>query len=83
MVYVAVPLLSETALPALLPSIWNCTDPLLSNVPLAGVTVAVKVTDWPIAGEVALEVTAVPVDAWATLCVNVGLVLPAKLESPL
>jgi hypothetical protein len=45
--YVAVPPLSVTGDPAALPSTLNCTVPVGTTVPLACVTVAVMVTDWP------------------------------------
>ena len=52
--------LRVTGLPVLAPSILNCTEPV-SPLPLAGVTGAVKVTDWPTMGVALLEVTAVVV----------------------
>jgi hypothetical protein len=40
-------LFTVTADPAALPSTLNCTVPVGVAVPLAAVTVAVNVTDWP------------------------------------
>ena len=60
-VYTAVLPVSCTGVPALLPSIWNCTVPV-SPLPLVGVTVAVKVTGCPGLGRRLLDVTAVVVE---------------------
>ena len=75
-----------TALPALLPSIWNCTVPV--GVPLAGfwsLTVAVKVKLWPATGVLSDELTvlAVPGLPLITSPPETVLLLPAKLLSPL
>lgn len=50
--------------------------------PAEGVTVAVKVTDWPNVEGFREELTAVVVAALFTVCVNAGDVLPAKFVSP-
>src|SRR5271166_3237474 len=46
---VALPPLSATGAPKLTPAIWNCTVPVGLGAPgMLPVTVAVKVTDWPL-----------------------------------
>jgi hypothetical protein len=50
--------------------------------PLIGVTVAVKVTDWPIALGFCDEDSVVLVAALPTVWVSAGEVLPVKLLSP-
>ncbi len=76
---VAVPLLNVTGAPRLLPPSLNCTVP----VAVPGVTVAVKVTDWPKTEGLLFEVTVVEVLVWLTVCVGNEAVLPIKLVSPL
>ena len=61
-VIVALPPLSAHRRTEFVPSTANCTVPPLSNVPEAGVTVAVKVTVCPNADGFSDEVTAVVVD---------------------
>ncbi len=78
-VNMAEPLLRATGEPRLLPPSLNCTVP----VAVPGVTVAVKVTDWPKTEGLLFEVTVVEVLAWFTVCVGKEPVLPAKLVSPL
>ena len=67
-VYTAVPPLTAAGEPTALPSISNCTVPH-GSLPLAGVTVAVNVTDWPETEATALSATLVRVAAWATVSV--------------
>src|SRR6266852_4868273 len=76
--------LTLTGLPALLPSIWNCTVPV--GVPVPGVVtpmVAVKVTFWLVTDGLAEDTTAVLVLALLMVCVTVVELLAAKLVSPL
>ena len=80
---VATPPTRVTALPKFVPSIWNCTVPVGVSEPggLAA-TLAVKLTDWPKAEGLAVEVTAVVERYWETGCVKL-LLLVVKLLSPL
>src|SRR5947209_1592855 len=76
--------LKFTALPALLPSIWNWTVPV--GVPAPGAVtlmVAVKVTFWPEADGLAELAIAMLVLALLTVCVRAGEVLALKVLSPL
>ena len=60
------------------------TVPVGVPVPGAvGVTVAVKVTDWPKTEGLTEETPAVVVPALLTVCVKLGEVLVLKLASPL
>ena len=69
--------------PKFAPSILNCTEPPLSNVPAPGDTVAVKVTDCPKADGLTDEFTVVVVFAWLTTCPPLTFpLLPAKFGSP-
>jgi hypothetical protein len=75
--------LTGTGLPALLPSIWNCTVPV--GVPAPGAaarTVAVKVTPCPDVDGLAEELTCVLAFALPTVAVWEPL-LPVKVPSPL
>jgi len=77
--------LTLTELPALLPSIWNCTVPV--GVPAPGAViliVAVKVTFWPALDGLTEELTTMLVLALLTVCPpdKVPLLLE-KLLSPL
>jgi len=77
-------LLSDTGLPAGLPSTRNCTVPL--GVPPAGgtaLTVAVKIRLCPVTEGLAELLTTVVVSALPTACMSVPAVLPEKLLSPL
>jgi len=81
---IAVPLLSITGEPRLLPPSSNCTAPV--GVPEPGhaaETVAVKVIAWPKDEGFADDATLVELPSWFTVCMNEELVLPAKLPSPL
>ena len=74
--------LTLIALPALLPSIWNCTAPV--GVPAPGAVmlmVAVKVTFWPDVEGLTEDTTAVLVLAVLTVCVKAPA-LARKLLSP-
>src|SRR6266498_138064 len=74
----------KVTVPKLLPSILNCTVPVGVPEPGAtGVTVAVKVIDWPKQDGLAEEVTAVVVFALFTVCVKLGEVSVLKFPSPL
>jgi len=81
---VAVPPLTETTEPKFTPSIRNWTVPVLTVAVLgdSGLTVAVKVTDWPKTDGFAEELTDVVVEAWFTVCVSADDVLPLKALSP-
>jgi hypothetical protein len=48
-----------------------------------GLTVAVNVTDWPKTDGLAEEATVVVVEAWFTVWVKLGELLPVKFVSPL
>jgi len=81
---VAVPLLKVTGEPRFVTPSLNCIVPV--GVPEPGgsaETVAVKVTAWPKADGLLFEVAAVALPAWLTFWLSAGLVLPAKLLSPL
>src|SRR5260370_32871979 len=83
-VIAAVPLLTVTGEPRLVTPSLNCTVPV--GVPEPGgtaETVAVKVTAWPKVDGLLFEVTAVALPARLTFWLSAGLVLPAKLLSPL
>jgi hypothetical protein len=76
-------LFTPTGLPALLPSIVNCTMPV--GVPLPGavtVTVALKVTLWPDTDGLTEPLTAVLVAALFTIWVRGVVVLLEKVVSP-
>ena len=71
-----------TGLPALAPSITNCTVPVGVPEPGAGtLMVAVNVTFWPDVAGLPEDANAVVVFALPTVCVTLR-VLPAKLLSP-
>jgi hypothetical protein len=76
-------LVTPTGLPALLPSIWNCTVPL--GVPAPGaptLMVAVNVTLWLMIAGLTVDTTAVVVLALLTICVMAVELLAAKFVSP-
>jgi hypothetical protein len=79
----AVPVLSRFDVPSRADPLKNLTLPVGVWVEpeLAGITVAVKVTGWPVTSEVGAA-TKVVVDAWLTFAVTAGEVLVLKLPSP-
>jgi hypothetical protein len=80
--YIAWPLLFSEPLPRVeLPSM-NVTVPVGVPIPPVGVTVAVKVTDWPRVDGFADDATDAVVDDWLTTWLNAADVLPAKFVSP-
>src|SRR5439155_15121350 len=81
---VALPPDRVTGVPKSVPSILNCTVPVRVPAPGAtGLTVAVKVTDWPNTEGLTDELTVVVVLALLTVCVKSGEVPVRKLPSPL
>src|SRR5437667_6080059 len=81
---VALPPDKVTGRPKFAPSRLNWTVPVRVPAPGAtGVTVAVKVTDWPNTEGLAEALTVVVVLALLTVCVRFGEVLVRKLPSPL
>jgi hypothetical protein len=61
----------------------NITVPVRVPVPGAiALTVAVRVTGWPVTEGFSDDARAVDVDAWLTVCVKVGDVEPAKSTLP-
>jgi len=79
----AVPPLS-VPLPSTVLPFLNVTVPV--GVPLAALTVAVKVTDWPavtVAAEVASVVVVAAAAGWLTVSVRAALVLAAQVVEPL
>ncbi len=73
-----------TGLPALLPSIWNCTVPVGAPAPGAPtLIVAVNVTLWLAIDGLTAETTTVLVLTLWTICVRAVELLAAKFVSPL
>ena len=79
-VNVAKPLLRATGGPRFAPPSRNCTVPV--GIPAPEATVAENVTGCPKTEGLWLEVTAVVVLAWLTVCVGNEPILALKLPSP-
>src|SRR5438094_272503 len=83
-VLVALPLDKVTALPKFTPLVWNWTVPVRVPAPGAtGLTVAVKVTDWPNTDGLVEEVSVVVVPAWPIVWARAEEVFVLKLVLPL